>query len=611
MRTTTRSTSRRDGRTRSLLALLRGRRPRGEAGAAMITVIGTTMVITALVVATLAFTVNGVRSARGDQDWQAALPAADAGIGDYLSRLNEDGTYWRFGNPASAYSATSAVTLPGGADANPAFTGWTDVPGSSGRAQFRYDVNTSEFFSTGLVKVRSTGRVGERTRTVESTIGRRNFIDYLYFTDFEVKDPDLYTTSGTGADSYNPTEAYDRCNRHLYDVVGGQYRRDRVNSDYANRTTGCTVINFIGPGVVSGFDGDTINGPFHSNDAVYVCGNPTISAEASTSYDGALTGGRNYLRNRDCSHTSTPQIASSGNDFVYEPPLTLPPSNTELSLQVDHAHTGGDPGCLYTGPTQITFVGDNKMNVVSPWSDNGGSAWCGTGVVELPDRGVIWVRDVPTTDDAYRRDSPVLESGGGCTTTRNPLGYPKRFGSGGTARTDITPYRCDAGDAFVSGTLKGQVTIGTDNNIVVTDDLTYASPGCTAANSTCTDLLGLVANNYIEVYHPYGCRSNGSNCGDLSTAQRDIVIEAAILSVKHSFRVQNYQYGGDQGDLTVKGAIGQRYRGAVGTTSGSGYAKKYEYDWRLRYASPPYFLDPVESAYGQKTWSEPRAAYGP
>ena len=41
----------------------------------------------------------------------------------------------------------------------------------------------------------------------------------------------------------------------------------------------------------------------------------------------------------------------------------------------------------------------------------------------------------------------------------------------------------------------------------------------------------------------------------------------------------------------------------------TGYAKNYNYDGRLRYASPPYFIDPLESAFGAKTWSEPQAAY--
>ena len=80
------------------------------------------------------------------------------------------------------------------------------------------------------------------------------------------------------------------------------------------------------------------------------------------------------------------------------------------------------------------------------------------------------------------------------------------------------------------------------------------------------------------------------------------MIHAAILTVKHSFRVQTYERGAPLGTLSVFGTIGQLYRGAVGTFSGSspstGYSKDYTYDQKLRYTSPPHFLDPVASAWG-------------
>ena len=49
--------------------------------------------------------------------------------------------------------------------------------------------------------------------------------------------------------------------------------------------------------------------------------------------------------------------------------------------------------------------------------------------------------------------------------------------------------------------------------------------------------------------------------------------------------------------LNVTGAIAQKFRGAVGTTSPTGYTKNYVYDDRLRYRSPPFFLDPVQAAW--------------
>ncbi len=175
------------------------------------------------------------------------------------------------------------------------------------------------------------------------------------------------------------------------------------------------------------------------------------------------------------------------------------------------------------------------------------------------------------------------------------------------------------------GHLKGRLTIAADNNIDVTGSVLYQ--GGTGGN----DLLGLVANNYVEIYHPVDVQSsstsqsycdgsyisnNGSYYCNLklpggSTALRDPTIQAAVLSVNHSFRVQNYAYGQDNplGSITINGAIAQSYRGAVGLINTSGYGKDYNYDQRLKYQSPPHFLNPVAAAWQIVTWVVQKPAY--
>ena len=74
-------------------------------------------------------------------------------------------------------------------------------------------------------------------------------------------------------------------------------------------------------------------------------------------------------------------------------------------------------------------------------------------------------------------------------------------------------------------------------------------------------------------------------------------IYAAILAVNHSFIVDNYDCGAPLGTLTVYGAIGQLFRGPVGTIGNSGYLKDYRYDDRLATTEPPYFLNPVSAAW--------------
>jgi len=188
----------------------------------------------------------------------------------------------------------------------------------------------------------------------------------------------------------------------------------------------------------------------------------------------------------------------------------------------------------------------------------------------------------------------------------HPLGMP--------IASDVNTYNCRYGDVFVEGTLSGQRTIASENNIDITWNLTYKN------GVGGSDLLGLVANNYVELYHPVSCTSGNSSSCNLnasfpnetprSTKFQNPTIQAAILSVNHSFWVQRYDVGAASGvgTLHIDGAIAQRYRGPVGTTSSgtpnTGYVKQYVYDQRLKYLSPPKFLDPVASSWGVATWAE-------
>jgi hypothetical protein len=64
--------------------------------------------------------------------------------------------------------------------------------------------------------------------------------------------------------------------------------------------------------------------------------------------------------------------------------------------------------------------------------------------------------------------------------------------------------------------------------------------------------------------------------------------------------VDNYDCGDPLGTLTVTGVIAQKHRGIVGVGGSSishGYIKNYNYDDRLKYRSPPYFLDPVQASW--------------
>jgi hypothetical protein len=99
------------------------------------------------------------------------------------------------------------------------------------------------------------------------------------------------------------------------------------------------------------------------------------------------------------------------------------------------------------------------------------------------------------------------------------------------------------------------------------------------------------------VYHPIN--SSGNN---LPTYNKVRNIEAAILSLRHSFVVQNWHSGQYLGSLHVLGALGQKLRGPVGANNPNngqkyGYVKDYEYDTRYKNIQPPYFLKPAANLW--------------
>jgi hypothetical protein len=150
----------------------------------------------------------------------------------------------------------------------------------------------------------------------------------------------------------------------------------------------------------------------------------------------------------------------------------------------------------------------------------------------------------------------------------------------------------------VSGSYSQDLTIGSQNDIIIRGNLTSASNA----------LLGLIPNNFARVYHPVSNWSNSdTSCTNSSGTMQNVQIDAAILALNHSFIVDNWYCGADLGTLTVNGAIAQKFRGPVGTgggSSGSGYIKDYNYDDDLQHRDPPSFLNPTQSSWTIRRYVE-------
>jgi hypothetical protein len=530
------------------------RRLREEDGFTMIAVVGSVALVTLLVGAALAATNSDQRLLVHDIDQKRAYQAAQSGIADYTYHLNNDSGYW---TRCTNVPAPNAVNLQGSTANRRPVPGATDgsryaielVPATGQPACSSANPTQSMLESSGpnigTFRIRSTGYSGTANASIVATYKQATFLDYVYFTQLETSDPVTY---GFANPSAALTGAYSQCTK---------FRRDGRESSPIPGTNNqfCDQIVFVG--------GDHIDGPLHTNDDMRICGTPSFGRNGAdvTEVSAPPIG---WARGTNCS--GTPDF--NGPFVTNAPVLTPPPTNAEL-------RNFAGPNYTYTGQTQIVLSGTN-MTVTT----NSGQV---IGPIGLPSDGVVYV-----------------QNGAGCNSAYSPF-------------TVTYPATSGCGNAIVhsSGTYSGQLTIAAENDIIIDGSITRASSSA--------DLLGLVANNFIRVKHPV-CESNDVGCSNGTVTEQSAkgdcdrdndgnravngtgslnnpTIDAALLAIQHSFIVDHYDCASSLGTLTVHGAISQKFRGAVGTTGGTGYLKDYNYDDRLRYQEPPHFFDPVQSAW--------------
>jgi Tfp pilus assembly protein PilX len=151
------------------------------------------------------------------------------------------------------------------------------------------------------------------------------------------------------------------------------------------------------------------------------------------------------------------------------------------------------------------------------------------------------------------------------------------------------------GYAQIEGKVKGQVTVGSNGDIRIMDNIVYNTDPRT--DPTSTDLLGIVSDRNVIMW---------DTSANKDTA--DETVMAAIMALNTSWTVENYDSGSPRGKLIVYGGIIQRQRGPVGTfysSNGqiaSGYEKAYSYDPRLMDNPPPAF--PTTGQVEKVAWTE-------
>ncbi len=552
------------------LILGRLRALREEDGYSMLAVIGAMVVTTLLVSAAVAATNDDQVFLRRDIDQKRAYAAAQAGVADYTYHLNTDSGYWA---RCTNVPTPNALNL----NMNGSPTNTRPVPGTTDGSRYGIELlqaTTSPAgqqcdssnpnatmleqngVNNGTFRIRSTGYSGTGKVSIVASYKQATFLDYVYFTQLETSDPVTY---GFANPSSQLTGAYSQCTK---------FRRDgRESVNIPGTSIKCDQIVFV--------DGDQIDGPLHTNDDFRMCGSPTFGRNGAdiTEVSAPPVG---WAHGTNCS--ATPVFR--GPLATRAPVLTPPSTNSSLKAIAGPSNT-------YTGQTHITLSGSN-MTITT---DSGQTI----GPVAVPTDGVVYV-----------------QNGASCSTAYSPF-------------TVTYPISSGCGNAIVNtggSTYSGQLTIAAENDVIIDGDIRRASSSA--------DLLGLVANNFIRIKHPV-CELNGpapapdpdcaggtgvpgsvteesakgdcdadndgNRAGNGNGTTSNITIDAALLSIDHSFIVDHYDCGAGLGTLTVNGAISQKFRGAVGTLGSTGYLKNYNYDDRLRFEEPPHFFDPVQSAW--------------
>lgn len=286
-------------------------------------------------------------------------------------------------------------------------------------------------------------------------------------------------------------------------------------------------------------DGDTVNGPFHTQDNLRVEGHPVFMDETTTRLG--------ILRYHDQYNLGRGRQRGKGNKIYQDDPIIM--------------------GTFGLADKQMPETG--IPNLKSAASSNG-----------------FLFTNHDTVYLTFARDSIKYKfSYDGAETTR--------------LASSLAPNGAIfANDAIVriKGVVKGQYTIGVSDSmksrrrgnpkpdgmgdIYIDDDIVYDSNP--SDHTTSKDLLGIVAKNNVYITNNY-------------PNQHDIHIDAAIYAETGGFGAEDYARRPLSGIIYLNGGVTQHTRQAVGQFNSygltSGFNKNYTYDARLRHSYPPFFPD--------------------
>ena len=503
-------------RKRSRLARLSDR---GQA--ALILVIGLVMLMTTIG-GVMVSTINNNDPILTQASIQRfAYRALDSGLNAYQSAINGD----------PFLSACNTTTNVGAANANASCSGisyetWSVVPGTDvGNGiipeYYKFDnpyavvdptTNALSYLDVEIVGAAGFGSNIVYYSTVAKFTPANGFLDNVWWSNYESYNQNSDTNPGT-----------------INTATGCSYF---YSTNYANSGS-CTPVYFA--------LSDSVTGPVFTNDSIFVSGKPNFGASypVTTADPSCL-----FVDPLDGNHGSPPGCASAATSDMgtYDASTSSNSQNNLEPIPTDNselANFAKQDGCYYEGPTTITLNG-TQMTVSSPGtpstspdfaSDN---STCPTnGSASLPQNGVVFVDQGGTGTianpinplDGVSQQTCTTHHGVQTCTTSTIDSQTSTGGCTGCYYGQTSDPETEA-DAFVSGSLSGHLTVGSDQNIIIDGPLTYAD--CTWASthsqsncaynsftssSATNDTLGLIAYNYVEVNYPVS--GPGSNAAAL------------------------------------------------------------------------------------------------
>ena len=208
----------------------------------------------------------------------------------------------------------------------------------------------------------------------------------------------------------------------------------------------------------------------HTNDAFVICESPTLGGSAADPIEvsgppkGWFSTNDNILHSG--SNCSGSEKNFKGTLTANSAVLTPPPTNGELQ-------TIAEPQFRYKGQTRICLSGES-MTVMTLTA---------SGTCAAP-KSVLYSGSIPANGVVY-------DESGTCPSAYTPFDVSYA----------ITEPPSECGNVYLEGSYTGQLTIAAANDIVITGNVCLES--CSNEPPMKGEgVLGLVANNFVRIYHP-------------------------------------------------------------------------------------------------------------